>query len=56
MREEQWITDINDRIDTEVDLTIHTLQKLASDRDIEFDYILERYRDKLVYEVNKILK
>lgn len=55
-KEEKWLIDINDRIDTEVDIDIHCLEKLASCYNIELDYILERYRDKVVYKINKLLK
>ena len=55
-KEEQWITDINNSIDHYVDLDIYTLEKLAEKNYVETDYVLERYRDKLLYKINKILK
>ena len=56
MSEEKWLTDINKSIDHYVELDIYTLEKLAERNDVEVSYVLETYRDKIVYKINNMLK
>lgn len=56
MKEEKWITDIKNTIDDYVKWDITSIENLARIHDVEVDYVLERYRDRVVYSINKKLK
>ena len=55
MSEEKWLKDIKRSIDVEVELNIESLIELAERNDIEVGYVLETYRDKMTYRINKIV-
>lgn len=56
MSEERWLTDIKNRIEEEVDLNLWSLERLAEENDVEVNYVLETYRDKMVYKINKMTR
>ena len=55
-KEEKWVSDIKEKIDKEVELNLWSLERLAVQNDIDINYVLETYRDKVVYRINNILK
>ena len=56
MKEEQWITDIKSKIETQIELNLWSLEMLAEENDVELSYVLETYRDKMTHRINKIVK
>ena len=56
MKEEKWITDIKNTIDDYVKWDITSIENLARIHDVEVDYVLEIYRDRVLYSINKKLK
>lgn len=56
MSEEKWVKDIKEKIDTEIELNVWSLEKLAVQNDIDLNYVLEVYRDKIVHRINKMTK
>lgn len=56
MSEEKYITDIKAKIETQIEMNLWSLEMLAEQNDVELDYVLETYRDKMVHRINKIVK
>ena len=56
MSEEKWLKDIKEKIDQEIELNLWSLERLAKENDVEVDYVLETYRDKVVHKINKRVK
>ena len=54
--EEQWITDIKNKIETQVEMNLWSLEMLAEQNDVELSYVLETYSDKMTYRINNIVK
>ncbi len=55
-KEDNYIIDILKKIDTEIELNLWSLERLARNNDIDINYVLETYRDKIVYRINKMTK
>ena len=56
MSKEKWVEDINNTIDLYASCDIETIRKLAERNDVEVYYALEKYRDLIVYKINKMVK
>lgn len=56
MSEEKWLKDINDIIDFHADCDIEVMKKVAEENDIDVNYVLEKYKDKIAYKINKMVK
>ena len=55
-KEEKWVAELKEKINKEVELNVWSLERLAEQNDVELEYILETYRDKMVYKINNMLK
>lgn len=52
---EDYIAEAKRRISTEVDFTINCLTFLASEYDLQWEWVLEEYRNQLSRKVTKVI-
>lgn len=52
---ERYIKDALNDVDCLVDEVIEDCNDVANQHDVEKDWVLEKYRDKIVVKINKII-
>ena len=52
---EDYIVEAKRRISTEVDFTINCLKFLASEYDLQWEWVLEEYRNQMSRKVTKVI-
>lgn len=56
MADEKWLEEAKTKIDSEVDLQIWNLEKLAEQECLDIVWVLETFANKFSHKINKLNK
>lgn len=56
MADEKWLEEAKGKIDSEVDLQIWSLERLAENENLDIAWVIETFANKVAYKANKVNK
>ena len=54
-KEEDYVANIKKEIDYKVEEVLEDLKDFADKYDIQYEYVLESFRDKMVYKIRNLI-
>ena len=56
MADEQWLKEAKEKIDSEVDLQIWSLERLAEKENLDVEWVNETFANKFAYKIKEVNK